>query len=99
MVHALAMPDPAQVVPDLIPPLRGHRERDGISNGFRGRVPVKTLRGAIPGRHDPFQGLPDDGVIRGFDDGRETRPVLLGLRPLGHVVGKGAGSCPSVPGA
>src|SRR6202042_2924445 len=61
-------------------PFRRDDEGDRLADGFLTRVAEEALSPGVPGADDAVEGLTDDGVVRGLDDGSGPRPDLL--RPL-----------------
>jgi len=83
MFHALAPPDARQNVGLLIHAIRRKKHQHRFAHDLRCRVAEDLLGAAIPGVDRPIQGLADNGVIGGIDDGGQAFPHFL--RPLRSV--------------
>ena len=60
--------------------LRRHQGGDGLADDLGGGVAQDPLGGLIPARDDPVERLADDGVVGGFDDGRQHQLVSSACR-------------------
>src|SRR5215470_14383986 len=65
----LAGAKPLEDLRFLAPAFIWNDARDGSADHLSRGVAEDSLGGPVPGRHDPIQGLPDDGIVGGLHDG------------------------------
>ena len=58
---------------------------DRLADDLLGRVAEQALRALVPAHDGAVETLADDGVVRGFDDGREVLRGSLAVFALADV--------------
>jgi hypothetical protein len=75
MFDAFASGNLAQDERLLVEPVRRKDEGQRLPDHLRCGVSEQSLSRLVPGEHDPVQILANDGIVRGFNDGRQARIV------------------------
>src|SRR5499426_3612301 len=74
MVDALPTLQAFEQMGKIIGQVGRHQEGEWLPNGFFRAVPVKPFRAPVPASDDSLQGMANDRVIRGVDNGRQALP-------------------------
>src|SRR5215475_14288894 len=71
----------------FIVPVGWNQKRNRLADGLVGRIAEEPLRALVPARDDAIEVLAYDGVVAGFDDGRELLQSLLAFAQGNQVRG------------
>src|SRR3712207_5962129 len=70
----------------LLGPVRRDQDGDGLPHRLLDGVPVEPLGRPVPAGDDALEGLAENSVVGGLDDGREPGALLLGPLAFGDVL-------------
>src|ERR1700723_1855332 len=80
MVNALAAPQFLQNPGFLVDVLRRKQDRDRFTDYFRRAIAEHPLGAVVPRRNRSVEGLADNGIVGGLDDGGQIAVHLVRLR-------------------
>src|SRR4029434_6024817 len=85
MVHTFATLEPRENVRLFVLAVRRNEHRNGLADGFLGRVAEQTLRAFIPTGDNAVEVFANDGVVRGIDNRSQLSGDDIGVLPLGWL--------------
>lgn len=76
MIDPLALPDLLQNHRLFMEEVLRDQHGNGLPDGLRRRVPINPLRCPVPGLDDARHVFTDNGIVRGFDNGRHMGQIM-----------------------